>query len=630
MILQTKTIALIKGILKSVAPPPDMKVSEWAENNVILSSEYAAIPGHYSVDRAPYQREIMDAYNDPLIQKIVVMSSSQVGKNTVINNIIGYIIDNDPGPILMIEPSIKMAEDYSKRRIAPLIRDTKCLKRKVADAKSRDSNNTILAKGFPGGSFVLVGSNSPRDLASKPIRVVIADEIDGFEPSAGTEGDPIDLAEKRAITFWNRKFIFVSTPNMEETSRIKPEYEAGTQEEWRLECPHCGGYSYINLYGIKFEHSKDDKGNYKVWNITYQCPACLEKFDEYTWKRQPGEWVVNNPGAEGVRSFKLNAFVSPNMTWKDIILQWLKVKNDPERHKVFVNTVLGECWEEKGEIEKEDFLLERREEYPVDLPDGVLLLTSSVDVQDDRLEYEVVGWGEGKQSWGIEYGFVFGKPNFQSTWDSLEDKISKTYSFANGCGLLIACTCVDSGGHYTDEVYKFCKKNEYRRVVAVKGMGGPGLKLIHKISRVNKEKSVIRTDKSENSILVILGVDTGKSNIMSRLKIKEIGDGYCHFPKQEERGYDMQYFKGLISERKVVHMYKGQKKIYWEKVSDHIRNEPLDLRNYATAAMELINPNFEQLKKRLEVYATGGSEVQNSPSKPPQKRYGMVNKGIEM
>lgn len=626
MMLQAKTIILFKRILKSVAPPPDIKVTEWAEQNIVLSSEYTAMPGRYSVDRAPYQREIMNTFNDPLIQKIIVMSSSQVGKNTVINNIIGYIIDNDPGPILMIEPSIKMAEDYSKRRIAPLIRDTKCLKKKIADAKSRDSNNTILSKSFPGGSFVLVGSNSPRDLASKPIRVVIADEIDGFESSAGTEGDPIDLAEKRALTFWNKKFIYVSTPNLKETSRINMEYELGTQEKWCLECPNCGSYSYINIYGIKFEHSKDEKGNYNVWNITYQCPHCFQKFDEYTWKQQSGAWIADNPSAEGIRSFKLNAFVSPNMSWKEIILQWLKVKKDPERHKVFTNTILGECWEEKGEIEKEDFLLERREEYLAELPDGVLLLTCGVDVQDDRLEYEVVGWGEGKQSWGIEYGFVFGRPNVQSTWDSLEDKLSKAYNFSNGCGLIIACTCVDSGGHYTDEVYKFCKKNEYRRVVAVKGMGGPGLKLIHKISRAANDKSKkTKLRKIENCILIIIGVDTGKSNIMSRLKIKEIGDGYCHFPKQEERGYDAQYFKGLISEKKVVRIVKGQKRLYWEKVSEHVRNEPLDLRNYATTAMELINPNFEALKERLEEYDE--SSIPTDVQKKHKRRRGCIKHG---
>jgi len=632
MILQTKTISLIKRVLKFVAPPPDIKVSEWSEENIVLSSEYAAIPGRYSVDRTPYQREMMDAFNDPLIQKIVIMSSSQVGKNTVINNIIGYIIDNDPGPILMIEPSIKMAEDYSKRRIAPLIRDTKCLSKKVGEAKSRDSNNTILSKSFPGGSLVLVGSNAPRDLASKPIRVVIADEIDGFEKSAGTEGDPIDLAEKRAIRFWNRKLIYVSTPGIEGSSRIKPEYEAGTQEEWCIECPHCGEYVFININGVKFQHSKDEKGNYEVWDVVFQCPACLEEYDEYVWKSQPGDWISRNPNAKSVRSFRLNAFVAPVLTWDAIMKEWLEVKKDPERYKVFKNTMLGETWEEKGEIEDEDTLLKRREEYPADLPEGVLILTCGVDVQGDRLEYEIVGWGKGEESWGIKRGFILSDPELPETWGRLDEVIDRQFKYTDGMLRTIACTFIDSGGHSTSAVYRYCKKRQAQSkyVFAIKGMGGPGYPLVYKTTRTKPDKKNKNSKDTENCILVILGVDSGKSSIMSKLKIKESGEGYCHFPSQEDKGYDQLYFKGLISEKVVYTKQKGRTVPQWQKVSENARNEPFDMRNYAFAALKLLNVDFEVLEKRHKEIRNAGVNKPKAQEIRPQKRTGCVSKGVEL
>lgn len=606
---------LFKKILKAVAPPPRIKVSEWADKNRRLSSETSAEPGPWRTDRAPYQREIMDSVNDINVEKIVVMSSSQVGKSEMLNNIIGYYIDVDPGPMLLIQPTLELAQDYSKRRISTMIRDTDTLRNKVADSKTRDLNNTILMKVFPGGFLAMGGANSPSGLASRPIRILLADEVDRYPVSAGTEGDPLMLAEKRTMTFlWNRKIVVVSTPTIKGASRIELEYEQGTQEKWCLQCPSCGEYQLINLYGIKFNYEKDEKGNYKVWDVKFQCPDCLECFDEITWKRQPGKWIAANPEAKKIRSFFLNAFVSPWYAWDNIILEWLRVKNDPEQYKVFKNTILGESWEEKGSFEDEETLLKRCEEYEAELPEGVLILTAGVDVQDDRLEYEIVGWGKGFESWGIEYGKIMGSPGMTSTWQLLLDKLTKSYSFKNGTSLTVACTCIDSGGHFTGEVYKFCKENEYRRIFAIKGKGGPGINYIFKVSRTKKE----------NAALFTLGVDNGKSKIMSRLKIKEIGPGYCHFPK--DRGYDRTYFKGLMSERIVRKKVNGQIKLVWEKIGD-TKNEPLDVRNYATAAVEILNPSFEEIEKRLNALKEGVEYIKESKTK---RRYGVVKKGIEV
>lgn len=619
--MKQKTINLFRQIIKAVAPPPQITVSQWAEQNRVLSSESSAESGKWNNERAPYQVEIMDAVNDPLIEKVVMMTCSQAGKNEIINNIIGYFIDIDPCPMLLIEPTLDLAEDYSKRRLDPLFRDTKVLREKVSDKKSRNSNNTILNKVFPGGSLALVGANSPRALASKPIRILFGDEISGFPVSAGDEGDPLELGEKRTITFFNRKKIFVSTPGIKGVCRIEEEYLAGTQEKWRKKCPDCGSYEYININGIKFDHAKDDKGNYKVWNIVYRCSHCGAEYDEFDWANAKGEWVAENPDAEKVRSFHINAFVSPWWKWEDIILLWLKSKKDSEKYKVVKNTVFGETWEEEGEFENENILLERREEYPAELPKGVLILTAAVDVQDDRFEYEVVGYGKEEETWGIEKGIIMGIPDKPESWQQLSDKLDSVYRFENGLGFKIACTCIDSGGHYTSEVYKFCKKNEHRRIFAIKGMGGPGLPLIHKLYRSKIEKAAV----------FILGVDSGKSKIMGRLKIKESGPGYCHFPSNEDRGYDRIYFKGLISEKLVRRKQKGQIKLLWEKIgSSGKRNEPLDLRNYAQAAFEILNPNLEAIEKRLKSALESGQDTLKLQQKKAKKQYGLVKKGIEI
>lgn len=587
----------------------------------MLSSETSAEPGRWRTDRAPYQKEIMDSINDHDIEKIVVMSCSQVGKSEFILNTIGYYIDVDPCPMLLIQPTIDTAEDFSKRRISSLIKHTEAVKEKVGDSKTRDSNNTILMKSFPGGFLAIGGANSPAGLASRPIRILLADEIDRYPESAGSEGDPLALAEKRTTTFWNKKKIYVSTPTIEGSSRIEDEYDKGTQEKWKLQCPNCQEFQYITIKNIEFEHEKDSKGNYNVWDIGYQCPDCGHKYDEYTWKAQPGKWIADNPGIKGIRSFHLNAFVSPWTPWEEIILEWLKSKKDPDKLKVVKNTLFGETWKETGEIEDEDFLLKRREEYDADLPEGALLLTCGVDVQDNRFEYEIVGWGHGEESWGIEYGYILGRPDDPRTWQQLSDKLDQVYTFDNGKGLKIACTCIDSGGHFTSEVYAYCKENEHKRIFAIKGQGGAGYPLLHKLTRTKKE----------NAILIILGVDDGKSTIYSRLKqVKQPGPGYFHFPLNKDKGYNRSYFKGLISEKKVPRKRQGQIKLVWEKISDNKANEPIDLRNYAYAALKLIDPNYEKLEKRLKEGKIPAKNTQEKAKKRPKRRRGVVNKGVKI
>lgn len=597
-----------RRIRRCWAPPPRLTVSQWADENRMLSSESSAEPGRWHTDRAPYQREIMDAINQPDVEKIVIMSSSQVGKSEILNNTIGYYIDLDPCPILLIEPSIEMAEDYSKRRIAPMLRDTGCLSEKVSDSKSRDSNNTILSKTFPGGMLGMGGANSPSGLASRPIRVLLCDEVDRYPDSAGTEGDPVKLAEKRTITFWNRKKVYVSSPGVKGASRIEYEYERGTRERWCLRCPECGEYVFVGLPGMVYQAQKDEKGNYQVTEIAFLCPRCAAAAPELTWKAQPGQWIAENPAAKGTRSFHLNAFASPWYTWERIIAEYLAVKDDPEQYKVFVNTMLGETYEVKGEIENEEFLASRVENYGAELPEGVLFLTAAVDTQDDWLEYEVVGWGKGEESWSIRHGRIAGKPDRAGTWDELDLELKATYRFADGVGLTVTCTFIDSGGHYTSDVYEYCKRNELSRVFAIKGIGGAGIPLVYKISRTKKEQAY----------LIILGVDEGKTGVMNALKVDKPGPFYCHFPKAD--GYDAGYFKGLISERLVPRKKNGMTSLIWEKVTPDARNEPFDIRNYARAAFKLANPKLDEYENSLRVARGQAVEKHVAPAPPPAPR----------
>lgn len=614
-----KTLKLFQKVCKALSPPPTLMGADWADTYRKLSPEASSSPGQWKT--VDFQRDVMNAITDPEIEKVVLMWSSQVGKTEIELNTTGYYIHQDPSPIMVVLPTKDpLAKDWSRDRLAPMIRDTEVLAERVSDPKARDGENSTLHKKFPGGLIVITGANVAADLASRPIRILLCDEVDRFPLSAGTEGDPIALAEKRQQTFWNYKRVYVSTPTIEGASRIEEDYNKGTRERWKKECPHCGEYAFLNIYGMKFEYNKDEQGNYTVWDVTFECPACMEKFDEITWKQQPGEWIADSPHVKGVRSFHLNAFYSPWYKWEKIIKEWLEAKKDPKKLQVVMNTLFGLPWKEKLDVDDEEKLLARRETYPADLPEGVLVLTCGVDTQDDRLEYEIVGWGKDKESWGIEKGFLLGKPDDPTTWQMLDDIISRVFYFVDGKGIKVACVCVDSGGHFTTEVYKFTKKNEHRRFVSIKGQGGPGIPLIHKISRNNKV----------NAMLVILGVDEGKTNIISALKVKEPWPRYCHFPDDESRGYDRNYFSGLLSERQVIVKKNGVSRYTWKKVGEHTRNEAFDTRNYAQAALELLKPNFEMLEKRLREQQISTMNKTVIQQKRMTKRAGCVKKGIDI
>ena len=611
-----------------MTPPDDLTVSQWAEAKRRLSAESAAEPGPWRTERTPYLREPMDAFTDPKVRHIVMVAASQVGKSEFLNNCIGYIIDEDPGSILFIHPTTIDAQEYSKLRIAPMLRDSPALRQKIAAPKSRDSHNTILQKAYPGGILTMCGSTEAHALASKPIRYVFGDERDRWATSAGNEGDPWDLAMARQTTFYNAKAVEVSTTTIKNASAIEAAYYTGTMERWNSKCPHCGEYHEIRWSDIRFEYDEiivSHKKTYKVKKVYYTCPGCGCISTEAEMKRAPAKWIAENPEAygQGTRSFWLNAFVSQWASWESIVLKYLNALGSTKKMQVVFNTCFGEPWEDRGDIEDEDSLLARREDYgkdkngePVELPPGVLVLTAGVDTQDDRMEYEIVGHGFFGETWGIEKGIVMGRPDDDATWNKLDEVVfDRVMRFENGVGLRVSMSFVDEGGHFTQSVRAQCNARISKKVFCIKGMPGQDKPYI---SPPKKQKIFVNQIAVGTCWQYQLGVDSGKEIIMDNLRVQTPGQKYCHFPKRDD--YGSVYFAGLLSETKVYDPNKKQP-WSWKKIPGHERNEPLDCRNYALAAFKALPKNLDEIDRQIK--AASGVRVPAPPSAnitPPKRR----------
>lgn len=574
---KAQTTKLFERIFSVLKPPPNMTLTEWADAKRVLSKKSSAEPGRWKTSKAPYQKEIMNAISDLSVPKVVVMSAAQIGKTDgFILNPIGYFMDYDPSPIMVMQPNLQIGESFSKDRLTPMLNDTPALRGKVND-KTRNSGNTILHKEFPGGHITIVGANSPSGLRSRPIRVLLADEIDAYPATAGKDGDPLLLASKRLTTFWNRKEVFISTPTIKGVSRIEIEFENSTQEIWQVPCPACGEYQPLEWGQVKF-----DKENLN--EISYVCSKCGVISSEVEWKENfiQGKFIPRFPERE-VRGFYLNSLASPFADWKEIVENFLianeeKKKGNIELLKAWTNTEMGQTWEEEGNEIDHDALYNRREKYNCEVPAEVIYLTAGIDTQDDRFEVEVVRWGADRESWGIKYQIIYGDPKQNAVWEDLDAFLNQTFTRADGAKLKIMRTCMDSGGHFFNQVCAFCKARYSRGVFAIRGKGGFDAPYIPRPSKNNRAKTPLFT----------LGVDTGKALIYQSLAVTEEGANYCHFPKEKDRGYTEDYFKGLTAERMVLTYKQGKAQYVWKlKENGTRRNEPLDCRNYAQAALEI-------------------------------------------
>lgn len=587
---------LLLAGMSAWSPPPKLNVADWADAERRLDSQSSSEPGRWYTSRAEYQRGIMNACSDPTIKEVVVMAGAQLGKTEAILNIIGYHIDNDPSPILVLQPTLEMAQAFSKDRIAAgLLRSTPCLQDKVKDPRARDSGNTTLHKVFPGGAITIVGANSPAGLASRPIRIVLCDEVDRYPTSAGSEGDPIQLARKRSATFWNRKVIMVSTPTNKGSSRIEEAFEASDKRFYHVPCKHCHEPQVMKWANVRWDDGNPDSAHY----VCEHCAVMWTESDRI-WAIRNGEWVVTQPESS-VAGFAINGMYSPWTSLSDAVREFLSVKKNPEQLRVFCNTYWGQTWEDEGETVDDYELSERREQMP-NVPDDVILMTAGVDVQDNRLEVSIIGWGRDDETYVIAHETLYGDPSTPQLWTNLDSVLNTQFETESGRQIAIRASCVDSGGHFTNSVYAYCKKNAPRRIFAIKGVGGEGKPISGRPSKNNIGKC----------LLFPVGVDTAKDLLFARMRIKEAGPGYMHFAN----ALNDEYFRQLTAEKIVTRFHRGFKKRVFEKIRP--RNEALDCMVYALAAYGILGVNVNALADKLE---NAQDAVESSEQEQKQTSY---------
>lgn len=619
--------AIVNGLTKN----PIQTVTEWANEYRFLSSVSSSEPGKWQTERTPYLQEIMDCLspNHPC-ERVVFMKGAQIGGTECGNNWMGFIICNAPGPMLIVNPTTETAKRTSKMRIDPAIENCPVLREKIKSSRSRDSGNTMLIKEFPGGILILTGANSPIGLRSMPVRYLFLDEVDGFPDEAGAEGDPVDLAVQRTATFNNRKIFMVSTPTIKDASRIEQAFLEGDQRYFHVPCPHCGHYQVLRWRNVIFDPKN-------LTEAVYKCEKCEAIWHDYQKDQilKNGKWIATNPdGNPGVASFHLSSLYSPHgwTSWTSIAREFLNSKDDPSRLQVWTNTKLAETWEDMaGQAIDPTSLMVRREKWGPELPKQVVILTCGVDVQDNRLELEIVGWGRGEESWSIDYHVLYGDPSTPELWSQLDEILSRKYPHSKDVpDLPIAATCIDSGGHYTDYVINYCHARRLHGVFAIKGVGGVG----KPIWPATASKSY--TTKKP---VYLIGVNDAKDILMRRLHLEDSsGPGVWHFPMDRESDW----FEQVTNEVAVKKLSKGRLIREWVPRKNGVRTEGLDCRVYAYAALRGLVRNFrlnldlgadklaEMKMKQPRKVAVTQPQNRPEPSVPIQPRGRTVrSRGIE-
>lgn len=591
-------------VYKMLEPPPLITIDEWADQYRRLSSEASAEVGNWRTDRAPYQREMMRSITDPSVESVTIMTSSQVGKTEILLNTLGYYIHHQPSPILIVQPTLDLAQTFSKTRFAPMVRDCPVLLERVAEVKERSAESTILQKTFRGGHVTFVGSNSPSGLAGRPIRILLCDECDRYVPSAGVEGDVIKLAMKRTTTFWNRKVVLTSTPTVKGLSRIELAFESSDMRYYHVPCPKCGVVQRLIWGQVKWE-SHD--GIPDLSSVHYECESCKAHLTEIDKLKMVGHgrWIATHPERTRHAGFHLSELYSPWSTWAKMVEEWYEAKKSTETLRVFINTSLGETWDDAENLQIDDAkLAEKIEDYDK-LPEGVLALTCGIDVQDTYMVAVILGWGLDDECWVVDHKQILGSPSDLKTWTTVDEVISQEYEHENGLRLRPLVTLIDSGGHYTQQVYDYTKPREVKGIYACKGFAGQGHSIVGKFSLRGKS----------NAKMFQVGVDTAKEVLFHRLQLTDFGPGYVHFKKSV---CDAEFFRQLTAEKQIKKFSRGYPKILWTKV--RARNEVLDCVVYAMGALRILNPNMVKVKENTEkrLAEVAPQEVPQEQSVTPQ------------
>lgn len=603
--------ALVETFFEALRPDPIFTVTEWADKYRVLSRVSSAEPGKWRTSRTPYLKDIMDDLSTVSpIQEVIVMKGAQVGFTELGNNWTGYVIDHAPGPMLSVMPRDEDAKKNSKIRIAPMIESSERLSMRVKDARTRDSGNTVLQKDFAGGVLYMTGANSAAGLRSMPVRYLNLDEVDEYPGDLEGQGDPVGLARKRTATFSSKKKILMgSTPTIEGRSRIESAFKQTNQKYYFVPCPECGHMQVLVWSNMKWEWGKPS-------TVHYECEknGCKIKNWQKTWMLDPAngaEWRATAEGkSEVVNGYHLSSLYSPVgwFSWEEAVAEWEEARDEKnlEKLKTFINTTLGETWKDAGEAPDWKKIYDRREPYKRNtLPDGVCFLTAGVDVQEDRIEVEVVGWGRNKRSWSIDYRVFPGDTNNleSEAWKAMDELVEEVWQTSGGADLPLKLTAIDTG-YRTQTVYNWCRKYPITKVIAVKGSEGQSV-LMSEPRAVDVKLSNKRRKIRRGLKLFTIGTSVAKSELYGWLRLQPPEDGvfpygFCHFPDE----YSEEHFKRLTAEELQTTFVRGFKRHAWVK-SNNERNEQLDCRVYArgAAAMVGLDRFKDQHWTRLEIDA---------------------------
>ena len=596
---------LRRAWLQGLAPDPTQTVSVWSDRHRILSSRGASEAGPYRTARTPFMRAIMDALSptDPS-RRVVFMKAAQVGATEAGNNWMGYCIHRAPGPFLAVQPTMEMAKRLSQQRVEPLIDESPALRELVAPSRTRDSGNTVMSKRFPGGILLLTGANSAVGLRSMPARWVFLDEVDGYPGDVDGEGSPIRLAEQRTNSFGHRAKLFLaSTPTIRGLSRIEREWELSDQRRYHVPCPHCGGLQWLKFERLKWQWGAPE-------TVHYLCEHCDEPIEERhkswflaeengaCWMATAPEDIRERAARDGTVGFHISGLYSPLgwLSWVMIAQQKEAAFGNENDEKTFKNTVLGETWQEKGEAPDWQRLYERREAGQLgEVPKGALILTAGADVQRDRIEIDVWGWGRGVRSWLVDHIVLEGDTSRDEVWERLTGVLGETWPHASGARMALARIAIDTGdGMTTDAVYSWVRKNRGEQVLAVKGDGGQAVMApVDGPTRVDVNERGRKIRRGVELWRVRVGYFKSETYRFLRLDaptdedLEEGGEwpaGYVHIP---QGGVTAEWIKQLTAEQLMTSRNRqGFIKREWQQTRD--RNEALDCRVYARAAAWLM------------------------------------------
>lgn len=589
---------------QNLIPPEDLKPSEWAEKNVQIPVGNAK-PGPIRFANAPYQRGMLDAIKEPGVRRISYMTGAQLGKTTIQQCITGYFIEHEPRSQIFVQPTQGDVQTFQETKLRPMLDANPKISRLMAKQRGREGVNNSRIISYIGGWLMFSWAGSPKTLRGRSAPVTQADEIDGFEATA--EGDPGELLAQRAASFGDDALrTESSTPTIKGESRIETAFELGDQRRYHVCCPDCGILQYFHWKNVTWVGRKstgiddaenDLNGDHQPETAAYVCEGCGSCWDDgqrvaaiREAESNGGGWIASKP-FKGHISFHAPEMLSTFRRLRDIVQSYLD-KLALGDLQSFVNVSLGETYDEQGDKVDPDSLMARREEYAAQVPAGGLYITAGIDMQVDRLECEVVAWGVGEESWSLGYHVLWGDPLTPDPWDALDDLLAETYQHETGAIMPIMAACLDTGGTsgYTQAAYDYARGRTGRRLFAIKGVGGWGRPIVEKPQRKQSGKDARKVD------LFLVGTDEAKLITARRLNKTAPGPGYCHFPADR----DEEWFKQITAEKLTMRYVKGQPIREWKK-PDKARNEALDCRNYALAALKIMQPSFKRLAERFGV-----------------------------